>query len=311
MPRPLGVDLVRLFLPLCLGVIPWAVGYWAGRRRAVGYVVVALAAAGTALVIAALFAMLPPKAGALVAASGGPTLVLCRFALLALGVAWRMLGRRWGRPFLYLAAAAAGVIAMEGGAGLWWRFAVPGLWRQGADAHGGRQQATGYTCYPAAAVMLLHHYGIPAGEGEMAYHANTTLFGTDEHAMARALTAKVHGRGWHAQVEAADYEACVRYGGPFIAHVAPPGIGEHAIFVKQARPNVVAIIDPLDGELQHMPRAEFEAIWYGTLIRIRTMPKNATSVGAVRGVIPARPAVRPSGVEKGITIYLRSIGPQM
>src|SRR5262249_26835079 len=183
-----------------------------------------------------------------------------------------------------------------GGAGLWWRFAVPGLWRQGADAHGGRQQATGYTCYLAAAVMLLHHYGIPAGEGEMAYPANTTLFGTDEHAMAKALTAKVHGPGWHAQVEAADYEACVRYGGPFIAHVSPPGVGEHAIFVKQARPTVVALIDPLDGELQHMPRAEFEAIWYGTLIRIRTTPKNITSVGAVPGVIQAGASVHTSEV---------------
>jgi hypothetical protein len=117
--------------------------------------------------------------------------------------------------------------------------------------------------------MLLHQYGITAGEGEMAYHANTSLFGTDEHAMARALNAKVRGRGWQAIVEAADYEACVRQGGQLITHVCPPGVGEHAIFVKQARPDVVAIIDPLDGELEHMPRAEFEAIWYGTLVRIR------------------------------------------
>jgi hypothetical protein len=264
------MDLVRLFLPLCLGVIPCAIGYWAGRRRAVAYVLVALAAAGTAMVIAALFAILPPKAGAIVAACGGPTLVLCWLALLALGVAWQMVGHRWCRPFLYLAAAAGCVIAMEGGAGLWWRFGVPGLWKQRADARGGRQQATGFTCYPAAAVMLLHHYGITAGEGEMAYYANTTLFGTDEHAMARALTAKLRSRGWQAFVEAADYETCVQDGGPFIAHVAPPGIGEHAIFVRKALPDVVAIIDPIKGVLQHMPRAEFETIWYGTLIRIRT-----------------------------------------
>jgi hypothetical protein len=253
-----------------------AVGYWSGRWRAVGYSLVALAAAGIALVTAALFALLPPKAGAIVAASGGPTLVISWLTLLALGVAWRMLGRPWGRPCLYLAAGVGCVIAMEGGAGLWWRLVVPGLWRQGADALGGRRQATGFTCYPAAAVMLLHHYGIPAGEGEMAYHANTTLFGTDEHAMARAVTAKVRGRGWHAVVEAADYETCVRDGGPFIAHVSLPGAGEHAIFVQQARPDVVSLIDPIDGELQLMPRAEFEAIWYRTLVRIRGPDKTGT-----------------------------------
>jgi hypothetical protein len=109
----------------------------------------------------------------------------------------------------------------------------------------------------------------------MAYHANTTLFGADEHAMARTLNTKVCGRDWHAVVEGADYEACVHHGGPFIDHVAPSDVGEHAIFVKQARPDVVALIDPLDGELPHMPLAEFEAIWYGTLIRIRAVPNHA------------------------------------
>src|SRR5262249_52114708 len=190
MPRPLAVDLVRLILPLCVAVFPLAIGYWSGRCRAVGYCLVALAAIGIALVTAALFPLLPPKAGAIVAASGGPTLVISWLTLLGLGVAWRMLGRRWGRPCLYLAAGVGCVIAMEGGAGLWWRLVVPGLWGQGADAHGGRQQATGFTCYPAAAVLLLHHYGIPAGDGQIAYHANTTFFATHEHAMARARTAQ-------------------------------------------------------------------------------------------------------------------------
>src|SRR5262249_14357170 len=115
MPRPLTVDLVRLFLPICLGIIPLALGYWSGRWRLVGYFLVGLAAPATGIVIAALFAILPPKTGAIVADCGGPTLVLCWLALLPVGVAWRIFGQRWGRYFLYLAAAVGCVIAMEGG----------------------------------------------------------------------------------------------------------------------------------------------------------------------------------------------------
>jgi hypothetical protein len=110
--------------------------------------------------------------------------------------------RRWeGCVIVCLAAGMGGLIVLRSGACLWWRLVRPELWERRADPRGGLRQATGWTCYPAAAVMLLHHYGIAAGEGEMAYSANTSLWGTDDHPMARALTARGYPSGWRGRVE--------------------------------------------------------------------------------------------------------------
>jgi hypothetical protein len=166
-----------------------------------------------------------------------------------------------------LAAAMGGLILLQSGACLWWRLVRAELWERRADAGGGLQQATGWTCYPAAAVMLLHHYGIAAGEGEMAYSANTSLWGTDDHAMARAMTARGYPAGWRARVEITDYEACVRQGGPFIAQVVPPTIGPHALFVRSTGPESLRVIDPLDGVPKELSRTAFESMWTGRLIR--------------------------------------------
>jgi ABC-type bacteriocin/lantibiotic exporter with double-glycine peptidase domain len=193
-------------------------------------------------------------------------------ALFLLGVVWGMPGRRLRAAFLAVLAAVAGAfILLEAGACLWWRYALPELWERNADARGALMQSTGWTCLPASAVMLLHQYGIPASEGELAYLANTTLFGTDEYVMARALNAKLRARGWRARVEEATYEECVRRGEPFIAHVEPPDIGNHAILVERAWPDGVEVIDPLDGIPRNLPRAAFEEIWDGTLLRLTAL----------------------------------------
>jgi ABC-type bacteriocin/lantibiotic exporter with double-glycine peptidase domain len=145
------------------------------------------------------------------------------------------------------------------------------LWDKTADAQGCLEQSTSWTCYPASAVMLLHHHGIRAGEGEMAYRANTTFFGTEEYTMARALTAMVRARGWYAVAEWSDYEACVRRDKPFIAHVVPPELGEeHAVFIRKVGRKFVVMIDPLDGVARRYARADFEAIWVGMLVRLVT-----------------------------------------
>lgn len=143
------------------------------------------------------------------------------------------------------------------------------MWEKTADAKGYVQQSSGLTCSPAAAVMLLHHYAIPASEGEMAYLAGTSFFGTDALGMARALTWKTAARGWHAEVVTPDFASCLKLT-PFIAHVHLPNIGGHALLVDKADSDYVHVIDPLDGQRRKMAREEFEAVWLGIMIHIRT-----------------------------------------
>jgi len=151
---------------------------------------------------------------------------------------------------------------------LWWRFFAPQLWARTADERGCLQQSTGLTCSPAAAVMLLHHYGIAASEGEMAYLAKTSLFGTEGRNMARALSYKVQKRGWYAVFRSLDYEGCIRPGESFIAHVEDPHFGGHAVLLLNATSANAEVVDPLDGLRRKMSRAAFERVWDGTVIQV-------------------------------------------
>jgi hypothetical protein len=172
------------------------VGRWSFRRRWAGYTLIALALAVAGAVGASVLGFLPWAIYETVLEIGGAAVVVGWLGLVLLSVWWgRAPAGRWESCVIVcLAAGMGGLIVLQSGACLWWRLVRPELWERRADARGGLQQATGWTCYPAAAVMLLHHYGIAAGEGEMAYSANTSLWGTDHHAMARALTAGIPGR---------------------------------------------------------------------------------------------------------------------
>src|SRR5262249_47964863 len=150
---------------------------------------------------------------------------------------------------------------------LWWRFAAPELWERTADAGGSLQQSSGLTCSPAAAVMLLHRHGIPTSEGEMAYLAGTSLFGTDAPSMCRALQAQGGPFCFRAEARRTDYEECRRDGSPFIAHVQRDLLG-HAILVERMDAEWVGVVDPLDGQRRTISRGEFEAAWSGTALRI-------------------------------------------
>ncbi|MBY0231583.1 MAG: hypothetical protein K2W96_20040, partial [Gemmataceae bacterium] len=123
-------------------------------------------------------------------------------------------------------------------------------------------QTSGTTCGPAAAAMLLRRYGIEAGEGEMAYLAGTSLFGSDAHALARALEAKA---GLRAQGGRTRWEA--RQGAPFIAHVRGASLG-HAVLVERLDERGATITDPAGGGTRRMARGEFERAWDGTAVWI-------------------------------------------
>jgi hypothetical protein len=214
--------------------------------------------------------ILPFASGEIETEIVGAAILLCWGTLLLWGVLRCAAAARARneRLVVLLAAGVGAVMLLQAGSCLWWRFCAPELWERTVDATGGLRQSTGVTCYPASAVMLLHHYGIAAGEGEMAYLANTSLGGTEDFAMVRALSRKGRANGWRAEVEDTDYDACVRRGHPFIAHVDLPDIGLHAVFVKEITPEYVVIIDPISGVPERLLRAEFDDVWNGGLVRL-------------------------------------------
>jgi hypothetical protein len=238
---------------------------WSPRLR---WLLISFAILMVGIVGASLGHIVPMAVEEMVSFIGGATVICCWMALVLLGIVWAAPRRHFSSTFLVLLGLIAAIlILLDSGARLWWRYGMPHLWEMTADASGGLVQSTSSTCSPACAVMLLNYYGIPASEGEMAYLANTTLFGTDAYAMARALTGKMHGRGYQARVDTSDYDGLIGQGSPFIAHVRLPKVGAHALLVRKTTARFVEVIDPLVGIPERMSRADFEAIWDGSLVR--------------------------------------------
>jgi hypothetical protein len=269
MRQPLLFDFLDVLLPLAVGAIAFLLGRslrrWPGALR-IGIVALAMALVSAGAL--ALSGFLPAAAGPMLSRLGGATVLLSWTALLLLGVVWSAPGRSFSSGFLAALAGLAGcLILIETSGRLWWRFGDPQSWQRVADADGRLRQSNGLTCSPTAAVMLLHRHGISASEGEMAYLAGTSLFGTDALDIVRALQLKVEPRGWRAQVRYVDFDTCAREEGPFVAHVGGPSLG-HALLVERVTGDRVEFVDPLDGERRTLARLEFERIWDGTMIRV-------------------------------------------
>ena len=191
MLQPLFLDILGFILPLLAG----ALAFQAGRtirswRKALR---VSFAILATAVIVGgtALAFLLPNDVAPLLSRLGGATVALSWTALLLVGVVWRVPGRSFSTGFLVSLALLAGcLIAIESSGRLWWRFGDPRAWQRVPNAEGLLRQSSGLSCSPTAAAMLLHRYGIGSSEGEMAYLANTSLFGTDAYSIARALQMK-------------------------------------------------------------------------------------------------------------------------
>jgi hypothetical protein len=270
MLRPLVYDLFVVVIPLCLGIAAFFLGRRVLRlrktlRRLIISLTVVVVAIGAASVSGYIFFGLDSWLSAV----GGGTVVLCWAALLLLGVVWSVPGRSLSTGFLcILAFIATGLIAFESSGRLYWRFCAGDLWTRVPDANGCLRQSSGVTCSPVAGAMLLHHHGIAASEGEMAYLANCSPFGTDAYNLTHALSRKIQDRSRRAETCRTDYQACVHGGWSFVAHVRRPEIGGHAIFVERATAESVDMIDPLNGERRKQSAADFQKEWDGTVIRI-------------------------------------------
>jgi hypothetical protein len=217
--------------------------------------------------------VIPPDVGFWVSRIGGATVLLAWVAQFLVGIVWDTTGRSFSASFLVVLTLLAGcLIAVESSGRLWFRYRETELWQRYPDPNGVLQQSSGASCSPTAAAMLLHRHGIKASEGELAYLAGTSLFGTDAPSIANALRLKLEDRGWQVVARHMSYDDCVSLGVPFIAHVAGSSSG-HALLVERAVPDHVQIVDPAEGKRIWMLRAAFEKIWDGTGIYLVKNPE--------------------------------------
>jgi len=265
--RPLILDLLDFIVPLSVGVLVFVIGRRLHRfPSVVRYLAIGLALAVVIFGGLALARLTPPKTALLLSHVGGTTVLLGAVALFLIGVAWSVPRRSFSASFLaILGLVAASLIFVETSGRLWWRYRETESWLRFADSDGCLQQTSGATCSPTAAVMLLHHYRIRASEGEMAYLAGTSLFGTDSRSIADALKSKVEPLGWRVEVRQITYEEGIQLAGPFIAHVSGQSSG-HALLVEKVNADDVQIIDPADGKRGKIMRENFANSWDGTAI---------------------------------------------
>jgi hypothetical protein len=268
MLRPLVSDFLGSLAPLGVGASAFLLGrflhYFSKPLR---LALISIAICSVTVVGLALCDIIPTWANRVFSFLGGPFFILSWAALFLFGVVWSAPHRRFSTGFLScLVLVATTLLVLEGSGRLWWRFFASSLWERTVDSQGLLRQSNGLTCSPVAGVLLLHHYGIETSEGEMAYLANTSVFGTDAYGLAEALEEMGRERGLHGDILRIDYEGIIQRGGPFVAHLRKPDIGGHAVLVERIEPDYVEIIDPLDGLRTKTTRADFVKMWDGTAI---------------------------------------------
>jgi predicted double-glycine peptidase len=129
-------------------------------------------------------------------------------------------------------------------------------------------QSTGYSCAPAAAAMILHRYGIPATENEMAKlcvtrGGGTRMSGTSDAGILRGLRHKLQDRGT-AVITAPEYE---RIPVPSLVPILLNPRLSHCILVSAVESDQVRVIDPVYGR-GTIARAQFERIWQKSAISL-------------------------------------------
>jgi len=279
MLRPLAIDLLWALLPPALGILAFLTGTrlqrlprWLARGLLI-LVVGAVVGLAVVFLLVRITPVVRDWSGPVLSRVGGAPMLACPLGLLLLGVVWSQPDRSTSSAFLlFLAGLGLLLLAVESGSRLWWRWADPRAWSNVPDQEGGIRQSTWLTCGPAASAMLLHHQGIQVSEGELAYQAGTSLLlGTDLYDTADVLTDYLKPCGKSVVVERITYQEGIEHGGPFIADVELPGGGGHALYVEELTADQAHVIDPRDGQRSKMSREEFEKIWEGRVIWIRSI----------------------------------------
>jgi hypothetical protein len=140
------------------------------------------------------------------------------------------------------------------------------------NAEGICLQTTGYSCGPASAATLLHHYGVQATEDEMAQLCVTRgggvrSAGTSDAGILRGLRHKLGYRG-RAVIST---PACDQIPVPaLVAIQLNPQVG-HCILVSKVERDEVKVIDPMFGR-GSMVRGQFERMWQKAAIHVEVHP---------------------------------------
>jgi len=145
----------------------------------------------------------------------------------------------------------------------------PGDWpmRGRVDERGLCRQSMSFTCAPAAAAMFLDRHGVPATEAEMAHLCVTRVGGTTDSGLTRGLRRKLGDRG-RVVVTAPAYQDLA---GPALVPIRLPGRIGHSLLLEERSEHEVVVADPLIGR-RRMSRADFEACWLGSAIRLESTP---------------------------------------
>ncbi len=272
MLRPPWLDLLALLLPPALGVLLFMAAAQLRRLpRFVFAAILTLTVSVVAFLVTAYFSPLRDWTDAWLYPLGGERSLACGAGLLLLGVVWGQPGRSTSSSFLVVVVALVTLILLLDGSGrLWWRWLSPGVWNNRCDAAGCVRQTSSVTCGPAAAVMLLHAHGIEASEGELAYEAETSFFGTSLAALANVISKRAHSSGMSARVERLPFDTWAERQTPFLAQVQSSG--GHALFVERLTDKEGHVIDPATGKRAVLPRAAFLRTWEGRGISLSQGP---------------------------------------
>jgi hypothetical protein len=126
-------------------------------------------------------------------------------------------------------------------------------------------QTSEYTCGPAAAVALLHWYGIASSEREMARLCATRpgFGGTSECGLMRGLRLKLGNDGlpW---IRRCSYEELTA---PSLVTLRHNWLAGHCTMVADVLPDRVVLIDSQSGRCW-LPRDRFERAWTGSAITL-------------------------------------------
>jgi hypothetical protein len=265
MLRPLVIDLLAALLPVVIGasalVLGWRLCRWR-RLYLVGGIVLSVLLS-TAVVLLSATA-LQDHAGMMIHRLGGAVLLSSWPGCFLMGVVWGNPRRTFSRGFCgFLTGLLVVLLLMASSGRLVWRSFGGSMWHNTADKDGCLFQTSGMTCGPASVVMLLHHHGIEATEGEIAYLSNTSLFGNTLYGLTETVDLKVWPEGMQVHVGQLGYEEARALGVPFVAQCTIFGIKGHAIYVEHLDEDHALIVDPLHGHRERMRRQEFESKWNG------------------------------------------------
>ena len=118
----------------------------------------------------------------------------------------------------------------------------------GVNPDGVCVQTTGYSCEAAAAVSLLHLYGIEVSEDTMARLSLVTFVGAGVPGIYRGLRVLVEPLGYRVSVRRLDWEGVAQLRLPFLAQISSRFPIDHMVCVLRVTPHRLLVIDPSLGK---------------------------------------------------------------